>query len=202
MPITRRPRRIGVNFWVTRWEAIATGVNTTIMGPTLVSAEELTAWFAGTRRHARTTVPIEELTTDYVEEGKAAGVRGDIAFAQSILETGSFFFPDSGMVRTTDNNFAGIGACDSCASGRGYPDARTGVRAQMQLLRVYADPKLTNAQLNPPAVDPKLDRHFLKGKVPTWGGLTHTWATANAYGDRILRLYETILAWNMDRANL
>lgn len=189
-------------FWLARWQAIVAGPNTTIMGPTLLSADELATWFTGTRHKARTTVPIEELATDYVEEGTAVGVRADIAFAQSMLETGGFSFPAGGQVLGTDNNFAGMGACDSCQGGNVFPDARTGVRAQLQQLRVYADPNLTNAELNPPAVNPKLDRHQLKGKVPTWAGLTHTWATANTYGDRILQIYEQMLGWLTDRAHV
>ena len=86
-----------------------------------------------------------------------------------MLETGSFSYPAGGQVRGTDNNFAGMGACDSCNGGNRFPDARTGVRAQLQQLRVYADATLTNAALNPPAVNPKLDRHHLKGKVHDLG---------------------------------
>ena len=51
-----------------------------------------------------------ELAQDYIDEGTAAGVRGDIAFAQSILETGSFYFPDGGQLTPQDNNFAGMDA--------------------------------------------------------------------------------------------
>ena len=43
----------------------------------------------------------------YVEEGAAEHVPAELAFAQSILETGSFG-------HATDNNYGGIGACDSC----------------------------------------------------------------------------------------
>jgi hypothetical protein len=93
-------------------------------------------------------------------------------------------------------------ACDSCAHGRAFPDARTGVRAQLQQLRVYADPTVTNASFNPPPVVANLDQHSLKGKVPTWNGLTHTWATADAYGDRILQIYAQMLAWLTDRASI
>jgi hypothetical protein len=188
-------------FWLARWQSIIAGPATPILGPALLSGDELAAWFNGTHHHAHTTVPIEELTPDYIEEGAAVGVRADIAFAQSMLETGGFSFPAGGQVLGTDNNFAGMGACDSCATGNRFVDARTGVRAQLQQLRVYADPHLTNAELNPPAVNPKLDTHFLKGTVTTWAGLTHTWATANTYGDRILAIYEQMLAWLTDRAH-
>jgi hypothetical protein len=189
-------------FWLARWQAIAGGTATTIMGTSRLGADELTTWFTATRHKANTTVPIAELATDYIDEGAAVGVRADIAFAQSMLETGGFSFPAGGQVRGTDNNFAGMGACDSCNGGLQFPDARTGVRAQLQQLRVYADPTLTNSMLNPPAVNPKLDRHHLKGKVPTWAGLTGTWATARTYGDRIIAIYSEILAWLTDKAKI
>jgi Mannosyl-glycoprotein endo-beta-N-acetylglucosaminidase len=189
-------------FWLARWQAIAGGTATSIMGTSRLGPDELTTWFTSTRHRANTTVPIAELANDYIEEGAAVGVRADIAFAQSMLETGGFSFPAGGQVRGTDNNFAGMGACDSCNGGLQFPDARTGVRAQLQQLRVYADARLTNSMLNPPAVNPKLDRHHLKGKVPTWGGLTGTWATARTYGDRIIGIYSEILAWLQDKAKV
>jgi hypothetical protein len=190
-------------FWLARWRSVAAGVATPIRGQPVLGSEEMARWFAATRgSRNRTTVPMTELTKYYVEEGSAEGVRSDIAFAQSILETASFRFPDGGQVAPSDNNFAGIGACDSCATGNRFADARTGVREQMQLLRVYAQPGLRNSMLGHPAVDPRLDTHYLKGRVQTWGGLTHTWATANGYGDRILAIYCDMLGWLTDRADV
>ena len=55
----------------------------------------------------------------FVTEGNRYNVRGDIAFAQSIVETAWFFYPDYGQVHANDNNFSGIGACDSCGTGFG-----------------------------------------------------------------------------------
>ena len=190
-------------FWLARWRSVAGGIATPIRGQPVLGSEEMARWFAATRgARNRTTVPMAELTKYYVEEGSAENIRGDVAFAQSILETASFRFPDGGQVAPSDNNFAGIGACDSCATGNRFADARTGVREQMQLLRVYAQPGLRNSMLGHPAVDPRLDTHFLKGRVQTWGGLTHTWATADGYGDRILAIYCEMLAWLTDRADL
>jgi hypothetical protein len=189
-------------FWLARWESILGAPVTPILGPPRLGADELAQWFNGTKRKARTTVSIEELAHYYIEEGMAVGVRSDIAFAQSILETGGFSFPAGGLVLGTDNNFAGMDACDSCTRGSRFPDARTGVRAQVQQLRVYADPTLTNAMLDPPVVNPRLDRHHLKGEVTTWGGLTGTWATAKTYGDRVLGIYAQMLAWLQDHARI
>ena len=66
-------------------------------------------------------------------EGQAEGVRGDLAFAQSIVETASF-----GVA--AGSNYSGIGVCDSCTGGYAFPTPLDGVRAQIQLLRNYADP--------------------------------------------------------------
>ncbi|MGZ8763968.1 MAG: glucosaminidase domain-containing protein [Acidimicrobiia bacterium] len=185
-------------FQLDRWTSVRGGPDTPIMGAARLTGTDLARWFRSQRREARTTMPIEELADTYIAEGDAAGVRGDIAFAQSVLETGSFFFPDRGQVRPADNNFAGIGACDSCSTGRGYPDARTGVRAQIQLLRAYADASVTADNLGNPPVDPKLPSFFLKGRAPTWSGLTGTWATSTTYAPKIFELYFRILAWVTD----
>ena len=67
---------------------------------------------------------------------------------------------------------------------------------------MYADPTVTNASFDPPPVVANLDQHLLKGRVPTWNGLTHTWATADAYGDRILQIYGQMLGWLTDRADI
>jgi hypothetical protein len=180
------------------WTSVAGGPDTPIMGVSRLTGDELARWFAAQHREARTTVPIGELADDYISEGDAAGVRGDIAFAQSILETGSFSFPEKGQVHPADNNFSGLGACDSCATGRTYPDALTGVRAQIQLLRAYADPNMTAENLGHPPVDPKLLDFFLKGRAPTWAGLTGTWATSTTYAPKIFEVYLRILAWVTD----
>ena len=127
-------------FWLARWQAIIGGPATSILGPTLVGADELAAWFNAKPppcEHDRAHRGAHPL----LRRGRSAavGVRADIAFAQSMLETGGFSFPAGGQVLGTDNNFAGMGACDSCHGGNRFPDARTGVRAQLQQLRVYAD---------------------------------------------------------------
>ncbi len=80
-------------------------------------------------------------------KASAEGVRGDVAFAQAMVETGAFTSP-----LTRHNNFAGIGACDSCPTGFDFDSPQLGVRAQMQLLHAYADKSLTILSLANPAV--------------------------------------------------
>ncbi|MCU1457623.1 MAG: Mannosyl-glycoprotein endo-beta-N-acetylglucosaminidase, partial [Actinomycetia bacterium] len=177
-----------------RWLSIQGGASTPIMGRSVLSASELASWFVSSGRSARTTVSITTLAQDYINEGSAEGVRGDIAFAQSILETGSFGFPANGQLKSSDNNFAGIGACDSCANGYQFPDAQTGVRAQIQLLRNYADRSATAAGLTYAPVLPNFDSFYLQGAASTWNGLTGRWATAANYGDKIIGIYVQILS--------
>ncbi|MGH9126673.1 MAG: glucosaminidase domain-containing protein [Acidimicrobiales bacterium] len=165
--------------------AITGTVLPTIMGPSAISADELTAWYAHTGYLANTTVPMAKLASFYVSEGAASGLRADIAFAQSIVETGYFTFPSGGQVFGGDNNFAGIGACDSCAHGWRFPNAETGVAAQLQLLQAYATTKSIPT--------PLVGRVGVAGCCQTWLALSGVWATNPNYGYEILSVYQEIL---------
>ena len=119
----------------------------TVMGDSELTGEQITAWFEARGVHYQLSgdTTIGELADLFVEEGAAEHVRGDIAFAQAILETGSFG-------HATDNNYGGIGACDSCNGEIAFPTPRDGVRGQIQMLKNYADPESRAANLaNPPS---------------------------------------------------
>jgi len=167
------------------------GSGPTILGPSLVSASELAAWYRTTGSRPATTVPIGRLAADYQLAGRETGVRADIAFAQSIVETGYFTFPAGGQLTGGDNNFAGIGACDSCAHGWSFPTALTGVTAQLQLLEAYASPR--------PVRTPLIGAVGVGGCCPTWMALGGTWASNEAYGVEILGVYTRILEWVIPR---
>ncbi len=156
-----------------------------LLGPSRLVASDLAAFVQ--HRQTHTTVPIGELAAIYLQEGAALGVRADIAWAQSVVETAAFRFPGGGLVHPDDNNFAGIGACDSCAHGHRYATARDGVRAQMQLLRGYADPlPLAGAGLHPPV--------SLRGSAPTWWDMgSGRWATATNYAAAVTSTYNRML---------
>lgn len=165
----------------------------TILGRPALDAGQLTGWFDQSGYSALTRAPVSELARWYIEEGDAEGVRGDLAFAQAVLETGGFSSSDA----VSDNNFAGIGHCDSCAHGWKFPSARLGVRAQIQLLRTYAQPGLTAAGLADPPVIAALNpsSQSAEGCCRTWPSLTGVWATDPVYGQSILELYQDMLAW-------
>jgi hypothetical protein len=157
----------------------------TILGGSTLTAPELAGWFGSTGKQANATVPMSALANDYVTVGKTEGVRADLAFAQSIIETGYFSFPTGGQVAPTDNNFAGIGACDSCSHGRAFPDAQTGVAAQLQLLHAYAAKGVPTPLISTP----------VSGCCATWMALSGVWATNTGYGYSILKTYVRMLEW-------
>jgi Mannosyl-glycoprotein endo-beta-N-acetylglucosaminidase len=179
-----------------------TPASVSIMGGSQLSADQLMAWFGGRQpRPAGTyaaSVPIETLAVYFVEEGADEGVTGDVAFIQSVVETGWFRF--SGSVPASSNNFAGIGATDANATPAVFPDARTGVRAQIQHLRAYADASAANCTVPPlrnPCVDPRFHLVVPKGKAPTWNQMGNgNWATASTYANSILTLFAEAVAFH------
>ncbi len=172
-----------------------------IMGAARLTPEQLVAWFnarqPGTGSFAA-TVPVATLAQYFIEEGAAERVGGDVAFVQSIVETAWFRF--GGVVRASANNFAGIGATDANPTPAIFPDARTGVRAQIQHLRAYADPTASTCTVPPlanPCVDPRFDLVTPKGKATTWNQMGNgNWASASTYASSILGLYADALAFN------
>jgi hypothetical protein len=173
-----------------------------IMGPARLSAAQLVAWFNNrTPRPAgvyAATVPVENLSGLFIEEGADENVTGDVAFMQSIVETGWFRF--TGSVPAWANNFAGIGATDTNPSPAVFPDAQTGVRAQIQHLRAYSDPTAVSCTVPPlhhPCVDPRFDLVTPKGKALTWNQMGNgNWATASSYATSILTLYAEALSYH------
>ncbi len=159
-----------------------------ILGPSVMTGAELAAWFASTGHKANTTVPLAQLAADYQAAGKATGVRYDLAFAQSIVETGYFSFPSYGQLTAKDNNFAGIGACDSCTTGWSFPNAADGVGAQLELLEAYASTKPVKTPLLPGNVG-------VGGCCQTWVQLAGVWASSIVYGISIMTVYNQMLTW-------
>ena len=157
-----------------------------IEGDSAFTGPELASWFTSLGHQSEASVPIDQLAGFYISEGQAEGIRGDMAFAQALVETGSFENPDTILL----NNFAGIGHCDSCASGFRFDTAQLGVRGQMQLLKSFAEKSPTYAN---PLVDPRLKGPA--GCCPSWTLLTKSWATDPNYGPKILGVYEAMLQW-------
>ncbi len=165
---------------------------TAVIGQATSTPAQLAQWFATTGRTPKLDVSVLDLATMFVEEGARESVRGDIAFAQSIVETGYFGFSPS--VPPDMHNYSGIGATGGGVKGAGFPDARTGVRAQVQHLRAYADPALRSAaDLHAPLVDPRFGFLVPNSRpVPCWEQFGNgVWAAdPTGYGPRVLAVHQ------------
>lgn len=177
---------------------------TAIMGKAQATASQMAAFCLS--KNASPQLPsctVEELARMFIEEGEAEGVRGDVAFAQSLHETGYFKF--GGIVLPTQNNYAGIGALNGNATGQAasFPDPRTGVRAQIQHLKAYAS---TEALVNE-CVDPRFSL-VARGVAPyvEWLGAADNpqgrgWAVPGAgYGANIVKLLGQIMVQETPQA--
>lgn len=166
-----------------------------IMGTSPVTADQLVSYF----KSAGVSYPSEELgeggadsietfATMYCEEAAAEGVRPEVAFVQTMKETGWLQF--GGDVSVEQFNFAGLGTTGGGVPGNSYPDVRTGIRAQVQHLKAYA----STEPLNQACVDERYE-YVLKGCAPyvEWLGQKENpagtgWATAEKYGYSIVSM--------------
>lgn len=181
-------------------ERAAAAGATPVMGTSAVEAATLAAWFRASGHTAvlAAGTTVDDLTELYAAEADAEGVRADLAFAQAVLETGWF-------AHATDSNFAGIGACDSCEGRQtAFDDPRSGVRAQIQLLRNYADAGVRASDLrhaperalfgsDPGVAARTFDRFWAKGSAPVWDAMGGgRWATDPDYATKVLGLVAQI----------
>lgn len=165
---------------------------TLIMGKAIATEQQMVAYIRAIAPGvADKVVPLIPL---YLEEGAAEGVRGDIAFAQSCLETGNFGFEGS-AVTFDQNNFCGMGVTQNGMKGNSFLTQRLGIRAQIQHLKGYA----TSAGLNQECVDPRY-KYVTAGSAIylEWLGQKENprgkgWATGKGYGPKILAILNKIL---------
>ena len=133
---------------------------------------------------------IESFCQIYYEEAEAEGVRAEVAFAQTMKETGWLQY--GGDAEIEQYNFAGIGTTGGGVQGNAYDDVRTGVRAQIQHLKAYA----TEEALNADCVDERYE-YVSKGSAPyvEWLGQKENpdgvgWATGKNYGYDIVEMIQ------------
>lgn len=163
-----------------------------IMGQAIATEIQMTAYI----KNINPAVPqsVIDMIPYYILEGDAEGVRGDIAFAQSCLETGNFTFAGS-AVTIAQNNFAGIGVTKTGEAGNSFPSPQIGIRAQIQHLKAYA----CDQNLCLPIEDPRF-LYVRRGSAPyvEWLGIqenpTHAgWAAGAGYGNKIINILNKIL---------
>ena len=195
-----------------------------IMGPSQLTAAQIAAYVCNvghcpatpaTAQSWKPEITPTQMAQLYIDEGNLVGVRGDVAFCQSVLETGWFAWselvrpPQRSAGAPDDPNFA-IGRASRCraitttrASARSagahvfmrQATAQLGVRAQLQHLRNYADSTSTPDNLGAPFVPrpgyttTNYNTFVYKGKAPNWVDLDGKWAVpGTTYGQTILQI--------------
>ena len=121
---------------------------TKIMGSAAATADQIAAYMI--KVNPNTASFAAEMAQTFIEEGIAEGVRGDIAAAQTMLETGNLGFKGS-AVTLDQNNFCGMGVTANGMKGNSFATMREGIRAQIQHLKAYG----STAALNNECVDPR-----------------------------------------------
>ncbi len=166
---------------------------TAIMGKAVATAEQMKAYLK--KKNPSVPQSVLDMIPLYISEGEAEGVRGDIAFAQSCLETGNFTFSGS-AVTLPQNNFCGLGVTQRGKTGLSFESPQLGIRAQVQHLKAYASTdKLRNER-----IDPRF-RYVTRGCAPytEWLGQKENpqgkgWAAGEKYGEKILAILKAIIS--------
>ena len=166
---------------------------TAIMGAAKATAAQMQAYI----RAVNAAVPqsVIDMIPLYLSEGNAEGVRGDVAFAQSCLETGNFTFAGY-AVKLAQNNFCGMGVVSNGVAGNSFATPQLGIRAQIQHLKAYA----STEALRQACVDPRF-KYVQRGsaKYVEWLGQRENpkglgWAAGAGYGSKILRILADVIA--------
>ena len=168
---------------------------TKIMGTAKATAGQMRAYIRQVRPEVEQSVL--DMIPYYLSEGEAEGVRGDIAFAQSCVETGNFAFPAATCAVTLEqNNFAMMGVTATFAKGLSFGTPQLGIRAQIQHLKAYASTEALKGE----CIDPRF-KLVQRGSAPyvEWLGQKENpqgkgWATSAGYGGKILAVLADILA--------
>lgn len=164
-----------------------------IMGKSQASIEQMRAYI----KKVNPQVPdsVIKMIPLYITEGAAEYIRGDVAFAQSCLETGNFTFNGS-AVTLDQNNFCGMGVTKTGTKGNSFKTPAEGIRAQIQHLQAYA----CTDRLQQKCVDPRYT-YVVRGSAECVEHLGiqenpkgQGWASGRNYGQKIINILNDILS--------
>jgi LysM repeat protein len=133
----------------------------------------------------------EEVAKAFISVGNIYGIRGDMAFCQSLIETGWFKFDGGTAVTPDQHNYCGMGVTSKGMKGNSFATVEDGVRAQLQHLFAYAS-KLPLPEEK--VLDPRF-KYVTRGIAPHWEDLSNRWAMNPDYGKHIVALYSKLLAF-------
>ena len=165
-----------------------------IAGDSSVTVEQMVSYYKKSGKpypaealKAGGAATIEEFCQIYYEECEIEGIKAEVAFVQSMIETG--FLQFGGSVKIEQFNFAGLGATGNGVSGNSFENVRIGIRAHVQHLKCYAN----DEPLKNECVDPRWGE-WLRGKAPyvEWLSIPNNpngtgWAGDADYAAKILK---------------
>ncbi len=176
------------------------GGMTKITGKAEATAEQMAAYIKS--KNGSVPQSVLDMLPLYLSEGEAENIRGDVAFAQSCIETGNFTFNGS-AVKLSQNNFCGMGVTKKGEAGNSFGSPQLGIRAQIQHLKAYAN----TAKLKEDCIDPRF-KFVARGCAPYVEHLGiqenpkgKGWAAGTGYGGKILAVLAAILSIGEDAAN-
>lgn len=144
-------------------------------------------------RNASLDSRFEKIAVEYMRHGEELNLRWDYAFFQMLIETGYLTFMRDenrpGLVKPSQNNFAGLGAVGKGQPGEAFPDVSTGVRAHLEHVLMY-----TGEQIDSPVAERTRKvmewgvltswQKSIKGPM-TYAHLAQQWAKNRSYADMI-----------------
>ena len=163
-----------------------------IMGQATATVAQMQAYIKKVNPEVSNSVI--KMISVYITEGELEGVRGDIAFAQSCLETSNFTFAGS-AVTLDQNNFCGLGVTSTGMKGNSFKTPTEGIRVQIQHLQAYA----STERLQNRCVDPRYT-YVTRGCAPYVEQLGiqenpkgQGWAAGKDYGKQIIEILNNII---------
>ena len=162
-----------------------------IMGKSVLTANQMTNFLLSKNAKPNLKCTPLQLAEYYISEGNTEGVRGDVAFAQAIHETG--YFKYGGDVLPEQNNYCGYAATNTTEKGKGawFSNPQMGVRCHIQHLKSYASKDALKKPLVQPSNGVQNRFHLVtRGIAPNWEDLNGKWAIPGTnYGQTILKTY-------------
>lgn len=163
-----------------------------IFGDAVATKGQAVALLKQTNPDLRVNCSTEELVELYWQEAGREGVRQDLAFAQALVETGHFRF--GGDVKPEQNNFCGLGTTGGGVKGAHFETPEIGVRAHIQHLLAYTAQKHPSTQVVDPRYDMAHAIRLERGLCDTWYKLNGTWAMSPNYSEKIMVVWQRMLA--------
>jgi hypothetical protein len=140
----------------------------TIMGPRRLSAAQIGAHVRAIGNPWKPEISPEAMAQIYLDEGAKAGVRGDVAFCQSILETGWFSWPSSPAAASTQATANSVpeptttSSTSTTTTTVGDPNTTTTTvpGGPTTTTTTVAPPPTAATPVAPPAIDPVFAVYF------------------------------------------